>query len=1403
MTDQLPTNRNSFSSRGEHLQDHNVLHAGYNAFRKLQREFDGVKSEITALQSAIDTLGSSESDISVNVKSYGAIGDGVTDDTEAIQAALDAIDLSEAKRGTVLVPTGTYMVTAPLVIYPGTNFKGVGHSSGSDGSYIFAKTGSGGFSGTAVVTSSTWSDDSDWNWSSIEDLRINAGDKAQYAIAIHNSGAESVIRRVRAENSTSAAMFFSGKSQVTIENCFVYDAPYGLRCSSHPTYTTNNYGTVRIFGIDGSNNTTAHLRFDGQHRVNIEGMRSYGHSRGVEIGGSNTGADACRLTMVGGWQSLAANGSGIYITNTARPVIAALGHSISAISGSVKFLEDTVRSKTLSSSGLNYQYNLVSYGGTDVMEEGELSIRHGVKGEGSFANNAVFQGRVQFNDTSLSGGPLVDVSAATPSTIGLKLTGASAQTADTFQIRSGSSQTGKLLNIQNSAGTSQVYVDTSFNLVANLFRGGNGTASAPSLSFSGDTNTGIYREAEDTLALSTNSTKRLSINATGLTSVYGPLDLSAAGGSGYLVLPKLTNTQRNALSSPTDGTLIFNTDTDRIEVYESSSWLPFLDATDANTAGKAVARDTSGDFSTRKINLNALFLTRNSAVQSTAIDVVSSLGDSDLLIRNRTASNATNPSFSLRASGAMQWGDGTNATDTLLQRTASNTLSMGTNGTMKATTFEGTTFTGTTFTGNAATASKLAAAITINGVSFDGSAPITIATGVLTKTIASTGAGSYIVNSNGSTATAFDGSANVQWKIDATSDNTASKIVARDSSGGFSITSITGNKFTLTKTSDAEIPIKITVPSGTMTSSSLILSSLFGNDTVERFAIASGGILSWGAGSSSRDVYLERSTSNTLRLSTNGSSANGTLSLGTLNATTVSATSVSASSGVSAPTFTGNLSGNASTATTAGSAATWTTARTLTLSGDVSASITSVDGSANRTATATIGDSKITPAKLSYTVAGRGLDGGGGHDLYVVPDGDILRNETSSVLDNFDRANSTSTLGSPWTSRLGTWGISSNEAYLVTNSTTHNIATISHSYKNISAILTFGSTVQDGMGIAWRWVDNNNFYAIYRANSGTELTLIKRIGGTVSSTTISGVNINANTQLRVTSVGNVHNVYVNNVHVYEYTNDEITTGYAAGLYASSAVNTGARWGEFTLKTDIIRANVDTAANAGTIPVRDVFGGFSAGYITLSADPSGPDMAVRKSYMNGAYVIATNSYMVGGTDFTANASTWAKVKNFSSASMTPNNCFDISTGMFTAPTTGVYQVSFTAGLQANDPTDYWLAKSLYRFRAAVRNTGGTTARSVQMLRVVPYPLGHELWTYGGANVDWGFYKDELVMLNASTPLYCEAGYTISVEVQVATTKMEQNGSGLSVSAVGIEYPMLESLMISWLHGGGTA
>lgn len=67
-----------------------------------------------------------------------------------------------------------------------------------------------------------------------------------------------------------------------------------------------------------------------------------------------------------------------------------------------------------------------------------------------------------------------------------------------------------------------------------------------------------------------------------------------------------------------------------------------------------------------------------------------------------------------------------------------------------------------------------------------------------------------------------------------------------------------------------------------------------------------------------------------------------------------------ASGNFSAGTIIGNLSGNAS-----GSAATWATARSLSLTGEVTATLSSVNGSADVSAAATIANAAVTTAKLA------------------------------------------------------------------------------------------------------------------------------------------------------------------------------------------------------------------------------------------------------------------------------------------------------------------------------------------------------------------------------------------------------------------------------------------------------
>jgi hypothetical protein len=67
-----------------------------------------------------------------NVKSYGAVGDGVTDDTAAVQAALNAT----GPGGVTYLPVGAFAISAPLVIPPAVTLLGSHANRLSGSTYV-------------------------------------------------------------------------------------------------------------------------------------------------------------------------------------------------------------------------------------------------------------------------------------------------------------------------------------------------------------------------------------------------------------------------------------------------------------------------------------------------------------------------------------------------------------------------------------------------------------------------------------------------------------------------------------------------------------------------------------------------------------------------------------------------------------------------------------------------------------------------------------------------------------------------------------------------------------------------------------------------------------------------------------------------------------------------------------------------------------------------------------------------------------------------------------------------------------------------------------------------------------------------------------------------------------------
>lgn len=87
-----------------------------------------LKSALSAIDNLNITSSSNEVPGNVfNIKSYGAIGDGLTDDTDAFEQAVEAV--TEAGGGQILVPIGTYLIRRSIKLPSFTTLAGEGEAS--------------------------------------------------------------------------------------------------------------------------------------------------------------------------------------------------------------------------------------------------------------------------------------------------------------------------------------------------------------------------------------------------------------------------------------------------------------------------------------------------------------------------------------------------------------------------------------------------------------------------------------------------------------------------------------------------------------------------------------------------------------------------------------------------------------------------------------------------------------------------------------------------------------------------------------------------------------------------------------------------------------------------------------------------------------------------------------------------------------------------------------------------------------------------------------------------------------------------------------------------------------------------------------------------------------------------
>lgn len=168
--------------------------------------------------------------------------------------------------------------------------------------------------------------------------------------------------------------------------------------------------------------------------------------------------------------------------------------------------------------------------------------------------------------------------------------------------------------------------------------------------------------------------------------------------------------------------------------------------------------------------------------------------------------------------------------------------------------------------------------------------------------------------------------------------------------------------------------------------------------------------------------------------------------------------------------------------------------------------------------------------------------------------------------DNFNRANSASSLGTPsdsgsaWVALSGTWGINSNQGYLVTDNG-DDLAYLEASLADVTVQVTRADNLGTHVGICFRVSDVNNYWVWHGNDSGRFLK--KFVSGSPTTVYSDASAINPNDVISVTASGSSITAYINGVSITNTTDSFNSTATKSGIYSHFSDGTG-RWEDFSI-----------------------------------------------------------------------------------------------------------------------------------------------------------------------------------------------------------------------------------------------
>lgn len=181
---------------------------------------------------------------------------------------------------------------------------------------------------------------------------------------------------------------------------------------------------------------------------------------------------------------------------------------------------------------------------------------------------------------------------------------------------------------------------------------------------------------------------------------------------------------------------------------------------------------------------------------------------------------------------------------------------------------------------------------------------------------------------------------------------------------------------------------------------------------------------------------------------------------------------------------------------------------------------------------------------------------------------------TTAVADNFNRANSSTSMGSTstgsvaWSALAGTWGITGNAGYIAAAPATLHMAVVESGVTNCTVEVKIATNASSSScGLFVRATDVSNGYIVESGSASTTAKLYKLVSGTATAIANSGSNVPfaSGDVIQVVLSGTSIIVKKNGSTIISTTDSTFTTQTKHGLYGAFAAS-GVTWDDFSVTT---------------------------------------------------------------------------------------------------------------------------------------------------------------------------------------------------------------------------------------------